>query len=128
MATCWPLPRYRPQISASRSQVTTGWYSAFSLPPPMNSLLATVNVVTFLPLASPRISGSRVRRPVRRTLFTVRSPSRSVGCAGPDPAFRRGETRTVAPHAARARSGDLPVRYLGRGGCRDRHRDGLDGH
>ena len=25
------------------------WYSAFSRPPPMNSLLATVNVVTFFP-------------------------------------------------------------------------------
>src|SRR5512146_398362 len=62
----------------------------------MNSLLATVNVVTFLPLASPRISGSRVRRPVRRTLFTVRSPSRSVGCADRDPAFRRGDAVTLA--------------------------------
>src|SRR5262245_34731171 len=38
----------------------------------MNSLLATVNVVTFLPEARLRISGSRVRRPVSRTLFTVR--------------------------------------------------------
>ena len=69
--------------------MTTGWYSAFSLPPPMNSLLATVNVVTFLPEARLRISGSRVRRPVSRTLFTVRSPSRSAGCAGPDPAYGR---------------------------------------
>ena len=32
----------------------------------------SMNVVTFFPLARLRISGSRVRRPVRRTLFTVR--------------------------------------------------------
>ena len=71
IATCWPLPRYVPAISARRSHVTTGWYSAFSFPCPMNSFVATVNVVTFLPLARLRISGSRVRRPVRKTLFTV---------------------------------------------------------
>src|SRR5512146_2682096 len=75
----------------------------------MNSLLATVNVVTFLPLASPRISGSRVRRPVRRTLFTVRSPSRSVGCADCDPAFRRGDAVTVAISPALRRIGRLPA-------------------
>src|SRR4051812_29522321 len=48
------------------------WYSAFSLPWPMYSLVATLNCVTALPLARLRISGSRVRRPVNRTLFTVR--------------------------------------------------------
>ena len=52
--------------------------------------MATVNVVTFFPLARLRISGSRVRRPVSRTLFTVRSPSRSVGCADLDPASPAG--------------------------------------
>jgi hypothetical protein len=36
-------------------------------------LLATEKVVTFLPLASTRSSWLRVRRPVSRTLFTVRS-------------------------------------------------------
>src|SRR6476659_595851 len=48
------------------------WYSAFSLPWPMYSLVAMLNCVTALPLARLRISGSRVRRPVKRTLFTVR--------------------------------------------------------
>src|ERR1700675_2100368 len=47
------------------------WYSAFSLPWPMYSLVATLNCVTGMPLARLRISGSRVRRPVKRTLFTV---------------------------------------------------------
>ena len=70
-ATCWPFPRYVPAISARRSQVTTFEYSAFSRPPLRYSLLATVKVVTLLPLARLRISGSRVRRPVRKTLFTV---------------------------------------------------------
>ena len=106
-ATCWPLPRYVPAISASRSQVTTFEYSAFSRPPLRYSLLATVKVVTFFPLARLRISGSRVRRPVRKTLFTVGSPSRSAGCSGPDPALRRVQadasrgscTRTYRPLA-----------------------------
>src|SRR6476469_842872 len=48
------------------------WYSAFSLPWPMYSFVAMLNWVTALPLARLRISGSRVRRPVNRTLFTVR--------------------------------------------------------
>src|SRR5450759_3255514 len=55
-------------MSASRSQVTTEWNSAFSLPFPTYSLVASENVVTFFPLASTRSSGSRVRRPVSRTL------------------------------------------------------------
>jgi hypothetical protein len=44
---------------------------ARSLPLPAYSVVATLNCVTCLPLASARISGSRVRRPARRTLFTV---------------------------------------------------------
>src|SRR4051794_31055874 len=38
----------------------------------MYSFVAMLNWVTALPLARLRISGSRVRRPVNRTLFTVR--------------------------------------------------------
>src|SRR3990170_7970824 len=48
------------------------WNSERSLPLPAYSLVATLNCVTCLPDARARISGSRVRRPVRRTLFTVR--------------------------------------------------------
>src|SRR6187551_3812486 len=77
----------------------------------MNSLLATVNVVTFLPLARLRISGSRVRRPVSRTLFTVRSPSRSAGCSGPDPASPAGDGRTVARRSAPGRTARCTVTY-----------------
>src|SRR5437867_10996213 len=59
------------------------WYSAFSLPWPMYSFVATLNCVTALPLARLRISGSRVRRPVKRTRFTVRfsfsAGRRSIG-------------------------------------------------
>src|SRR5688572_24553904 len=120
MATCWPLPRYVPAISASRSHVTTGWYSAFSRPPPMNSLLATVNVVTFLPDARLRISGSRVRRPVRKTLFTVRSPSRPAGMVRYRPACgRRVQSRRawVAGPGGRAKGG-LVRRYGVRRGDR----------
>src|SRR3990170_2899756 len=47
------------------------WNSGRSLPLPAYSFVATLNCVTCLPLASARISGSRVRRPVSRTLFTV---------------------------------------------------------
>ena len=47
------------------------WNSGRSLPLPAYSVVATLNCVTCLPLASARISGSRVRRPARRTLFTV---------------------------------------------------------
>src|SRR3954466_347363 len=47
------------------------WYSARSLPLPAYSVVATLNCVTCLPDARARISGSRVRRPARRTLFTV---------------------------------------------------------
>jgi hypothetical protein len=38
----------------------------------MYSLVAMLNCVTVLPLDKLRISGSRVRRPVKRTLFTLR--------------------------------------------------------
>src|SRR5262245_24957518 len=54
------------------------WNSGRSLPLPAYSVVATLNCVTCLPLASARISGSRVRRPVRRTLFTVHD-SLSIG-------------------------------------------------
>src|SRR6478736_3792952 len=67
----------------------------------MNSLLATVNVVTFLPLARLRISGSRVRRPVKRTLFTVRvlllGLTRRDGRRPCVPAARRGGRSTARP-------------------------------
>src|SRR4029077_18596261 len=79
----------------------------------MNSLLATVNVVTFFPLARLRISGSRVRRPVSRTLFTVRSPSRSAGCAGLDPASPRGDERRVATRPAPTHIESCTVAYAG---------------
>src|SRR5439155_26150226 len=72
--------------SPSRSQVTTLWYSARSLPLAAYSFVAMPNWVTFLPLARLRISGSRVRRPVNRTLFTVHSPSRSADGNRADPA------------------------------------------
>src|SRR5688572_13903315 len=74
----------------------------------MNSLLATVNVVTFLPDARLRISGSRVRRPVRKTLFTVRSPFRSAGMVRYRPAYgRRVQSRRawVAGPGGRAKAG-----------------------
>src|SRR5258705_2803335 len=89
MATCWPLPRNSPHVWASRSHVTMLWYSAFSLPWPMYWLVATLNCVTTLPLARLRISGSRVRRPVKRTRFTVRTPSRPADDQSGGPAFRR---------------------------------------
>lgn len=41
------------------------------MPLPAYSVVATLNCVTCLPLASARISGSRVSRPAMRTLFTV---------------------------------------------------------
>src|SRR5204863_8757120 len=62
------------------------WYSARSFPLAPYSFVATLNCVTFLPLARLRISGSRVRRPVNRTLFTVRTPSRSADGYRADPA------------------------------------------
>src|SRR6476661_1906348 len=89
IATCWPLPRNSPQVWARRSQVTMLWYSAFCLPWPMYSLVATLNCVTTLPLARLRISGSRVRRPVKRTRFTVRTPSWPADDESDGPAFRR---------------------------------------
>jgi len=46
MATIEPRPRYWAQISASRSHVMTAWYSAFSRPFPMYSLVATEKLVT----------------------------------------------------------------------------------
>ena len=74
-ATIAPLPRYWAQMSARRSQAITAWYSAFSQPFPMYSFVATDIVVTCLPDASARISGSRVSRPVKRTLFIGPFPS-----------------------------------------------------
>src|SRR5205809_90661 len=84
------------------------WYSARSFPLAPYSFVATLNCVTFLPLARLRISGSRVRRPVNRTLFTVRAPSRSAdgyradpasgGCSdGEDAARRRKPAPAVGP-------------------------------
>jgi hypothetical protein len=56
----------------------------------MYSFVAMLNWVTALPLERLRISGSRVRRPVKRTLFTVRVLLLGLTdfVAG-DPAFRR---------------------------------------
>jgi hypothetical protein len=59
--------------TTGETQAITEWYSAFSRPLPTYSLVATEKLVTCFPEASARISGSRVRRPVKRTLFTVRS-------------------------------------------------------
>src|SRR4029079_13928058 len=67
-----PGPGTCTRVGPSRSHVTMLWYSAFSLPWPMYSFVAMLNCVTALPLDRLRISGSRVRRPVNRTLFTVR--------------------------------------------------------
>ena len=96
-ATCWPLPRNSPHVWARRSQVTMLWNSAFSLPWPMYSLVAMLNCVTALPLDRLRISGSRVRRPVRRTLFTVRVLllGRPTGDRRPALRVRRDSTRRV---------------------------------
>jgi hypothetical protein len=67
------------------------WNSAFSLPWPMYSFVAMLNCVTALPLDRLRISGSRVRRPVNRTLFTVRSLfSAGRRVIGAGPAFPAG--------------------------------------
>src|SRR5688572_5476359 len=66
------------------------WNSDFSLPPAY-SFVATENWVTLLPLARLRISGSRVSRPVSRTLFI--GPGlllRSAGHSRPDPAWSGG--------------------------------------
>src|SRR6266566_227156 len=70
----------------------------------MYSLVAMLNCVTALPLDRLRISGSRVRRPVNRTLFTVRSPSRSAdGKSGRPCVVRRdrhgGQRRAMATAA-----------------------------
>ena len=69
-----------------------------------------------LPLARLRISGSRVRRPVSRTLFTVRSPSRSVGCADLDPASPADDAGHARRRAAPARIGDSSGKVAGPGG------------
>ncbi len=46
MSTSCPFDRNWPQISASRSHATHGWYSVRSAPPPpRNSFVAIVNVV-----------------------------------------------------------------------------------
>jgi hypothetical protein len=56
----------------------------------MYSFVAMLNWVTALPLARLRISGSRVRRPVKRTLFTVRVLLLGLtDIVVGDPAFRR---------------------------------------
>ena len=68
MATSWPLPRYLPHVSARRFHATTEWKSDSSLPPTY-WWVAMENVATALPPAVVRSSGSRVRRPVSRTLF-----------------------------------------------------------
>src|SRR5215210_1128550 len=85
------------------------WYSGRSLPLPAYSVVATLNCVTCLPDASARISGSRVRRPAMRTLFTVhRSFTRSTDGSRADPAcgggpnLRVGAYRPVTRHFAGA--------------------------
>ena len=65
------------------------WNSDFSWPLVRYSFVATLNWVTVLPLARLRNSGSRVRRPVRRTLFIgpYLLPGRPTGIG---PALRGG--------------------------------------
>jgi hypothetical protein len=53
--------RMRPNLSLD-VELGSSW-------PPRYSLVAMLNWVTFLPLVTTRISGSRVRRPVNRTRF-----------------------------------------------------------
>src|SRR3954453_9000403 len=72
------------------------WYSARSLPLPAYSVVATLNCVTCLPDANARISGSRVRRPARRTLFTVRG-SFSGRPTGHGPTLRAAAVRRDDP-------------------------------
>jgi len=84
-ATIAPLPRYWAQMSARRSQAITAWYSAFSRPFPTYSFVATEKLVTCLPEASARISGSRVSRPVNRTLFIGPFPPGRPGASGARP-------------------------------------------
>ena len=98
-----PCPRYWAQMSARRSQVITAWYSAFSRPPPTYSFVATEKVATCFPEASARISGSRVSRPVKRTLFTVRSLL--AGPAAPGSGLSHGR-RVEARRWRRARVDD----------------------
>src|SRR6185503_3712754 len=62
------------------------WNSGRSLPLPAYSVVATLNCVTCLPDASARISGSRVRRPARSTLFMFQAPFRSADGSRADPA------------------------------------------
>ena len=102
-ATIAPLPRYCAQMSARRSHAITAWYSAFSRPLPTYSFVATEKVVTCLPEASARISGSRVSRPVKRTLFTVRSLL--AGPAAPGRGLSHGR-RVEARRWRRAREDD----------------------
>src|SRR5436309_5394011 len=84
MSTSWPLLRNWPQISANRSQAMTLWYSVLSPPPPpRNSLVATTNVASGLPLGSVRSSGSRVKRPTSMTLFIPIPPARFTGFSAP---------------------------------------------
>src|SRR5262245_58485528 len=94
----------------------------------MYSFVAMLNCVTALPLDRLRISGSRVRRPVNRTLFTVRvlllgrptghrgRPCVSggidaAGCggSGPRPAGRGDEAGAGGGLPPRSGSADLLV-------------------
>src|SRR5450759_780923 len=96
-------------MSASRSHATTEWNSAFSLPLPTYSFVATENVVTFLPLASTRSSGSRVRRPVSRTLFIGPIPPGRPGLRS-GPAFEWRATRRAGRRARMDDRSDPPCR------------------
>src|SRR5260221_10785290 len=80
----------------------------------MYSLVAMLNCVTALPLDRLRISGSRVRRPVNRTLFTVRVLllDRPTGNRA-DPAWFRRDRR-----GGQGRAGGRPLGMWTNGGGR----------
>src|ERR1035437_908787 len=104
-----PLPRYWPQTWASLSQVTTVGYSAFSLPLPAYSFVATLNVFRCECDKRPRSPGAR---PILRRERSAGAESGAVadatGGAGAPEGPARAHSRGAAP-AARAG-----------GRCRDR--------
>src|SRR5207247_5479402 len=61
-------------------------------PPPRNSLVATTNVASGLPLGSVRSSGSRVNLPTSMTLFIPIPPARFTGSSAPGRVGRSATT------------------------------------
>src|SRR5215217_5011063 len=88
------------------------WNSPRSLPFPAYSVVATLIYVTCLPEPSARISGSRVSRPARRTLFTVHR-SFFGRPTGHGPTLRAAVTERYRGALTPRSSADLPgVRRL----------------